>query len=92
MAKDKDSLFITLMALRINCLEFSHFEWLSRFRDVARAGHPNPSPGWRGLGFGWPAIATSLYLDKGQGQGWPFHRAICQTWTLPEGQCLPEWR
>ena len=44
VAKDKYGLFIALMALRINWFEFSHFEWLSRYRDGARAGHPNPSP------------------------------------------------
>ena len=38
MAKDKYGLFIALMALHINCLEFSHFEWFSRYRDGARAG------------------------------------------------------
>ena len=47
-----------LMALRINRLELSHFEWLSRIRDGAGAG------GWRGPGFGQPALATFLILDN----------------------------
>ena len=33
-----------LMAFRINCLEFSNFAWLSRYRDVTRVGHSNPAP------------------------------------------------
>ena len=52
MAKDKYGLFIALMALRINCLEFSHFEWFSRYRYGARAGRwvggLRAGPGWVG--------------------------------------------
>ena len=44
MAKDKCGLFIALMALCINCLDFIHFEWFSRYRDGARAG--SQAGGW----------------------------------------------
>ena len=58
--------FIALMALHINCLEFGHFELLSRYRDGARAGRwvGGGMEEWRGLVFGLPALATSLYLDN----------------------------
>ena len=44
-------------------LEFSHFEELSRSGMVQRqvGGWVG---GWRGPGFGWPALAPSLNLDN----------------------------
>ena len=46
-----------LMGLRINCLEFSHFDWLSRFRDGERAGRGE-------LEGAWVWVASSCNIPK----------------------------